>query len=184
MDATKFYKLIRAQIVHEDNLCNHRMTWLVALQAFLFGAYGFSLSAESGPNASAIAETIAKARAGIALVGMITPIVTAAAIWAAIRSIGRLVDRWHERSPDEVNSHPQIIGNHSMEYRRGTYLGQVPLMSIPFICFCGWFYIGFENTYPILSYLAYVAVALAIFAACLSIFYAGSLFERRKSRRT
>ena len=34
-----FYKLIRGQIEHEDNLIGTRLNWFMASQSFLFSAY-------------------------------------------------------------------------------------------------------------------------------------------------
>ena len=39
-----FYRLIRSQIEHEDNLNSQRLSWFVASQAFLFTAYAIVLS--------------------------------------------------------------------------------------------------------------------------------------------
>ena len=39
-----FYQLTRSHIEHEDELLHQRLTWLFAIQAFLFTAYGFSLN--------------------------------------------------------------------------------------------------------------------------------------------
>jgi len=33
---------IRQMIAHEDDLINHRLTWLAQLQGFLFAALGFA----------------------------------------------------------------------------------------------------------------------------------------------
>ena len=39
-----FYRLIRSQIEHEDNLNSQRLSWFVASQSFLFTAYAIVLS--------------------------------------------------------------------------------------------------------------------------------------------
>ena len=43
----QYYKIIRSQIEHEDNLINQRLSWFVAAQAFLFSAYAILLNAPS-----------------------------------------------------------------------------------------------------------------------------------------
>jgi hypothetical protein len=40
-----FYKMIREQIEHEDNLIAQRLSWYVAAQSFLFSGYAISLNA-------------------------------------------------------------------------------------------------------------------------------------------
>jgi hypothetical protein len=43
----QYYRIIRSQIEHEDNLINQRLSWFVAAQAFLFSAYAILLNAPS-----------------------------------------------------------------------------------------------------------------------------------------
>src|SRR5436190_435401 len=43
----EYYQIIRAQIEHEDNLINQRLSWFVAAQSFLFTAYAILLNAPS-----------------------------------------------------------------------------------------------------------------------------------------
>ena len=40
----EYYKLIRSQIEHEDNLNSQRLSWFVASQSFLFTAYAIVVS--------------------------------------------------------------------------------------------------------------------------------------------
>jgi hypothetical protein len=37
------YSKFREYVQHEDNLINNRMTWMLAIQGFLYAAYGFSV---------------------------------------------------------------------------------------------------------------------------------------------
>src|SRR5215207_9741780 len=39
------YKVVRDKWVHEDNLTNHRLSWLLDSQALLFAAYGVFIAA-------------------------------------------------------------------------------------------------------------------------------------------
>jgi hypothetical protein len=178
MDVEKFYEALRNQIIHEDNLCNHRMTWLIGLQAFLFGAYGFSLSAEGAAGAvpgAAVLNVISSARIGFAVAGMLSPIPVLFALWAAVRSIAALVDRWHEKfTTDDHESCPQIIGNHSPEKQRGTLLGQTPLFAIPVLLTGVWIYIGWHTDHfvQVASYIALITLAVSV------IFSAGFFFAR------
>ena len=173
-----FYREIRDQIKHEDNLCNNRMTWLIALQGFLFTAYGFSISAEAGTNGDQIKQTIAITHAALVLLGTSSAIVIAAALFAAVWSIHRLVDRWYDSYTIEVTKEfPQIIGSYSSEKRRGTRLGQVPLYVIPGICCLVWLYIQYGDTAR--GYFAAVAATIIVCGCCI---YAGMFIEKRKSK--
>jgi hypothetical protein len=46
----EFYKLVRGQIEHEDNLMGTRLNWFVASQSFLFSAYAIVTSNLTGKN--------------------------------------------------------------------------------------------------------------------------------------
>jgi hypothetical protein len=180
MEPEKFYTQLRDQIVHEDNLCNQRMTWLIALQAFLFGAYGFSLSAEGAAGAKDISQVINSARTGFAVAGVLSPIPVLAALWAAVRSIGALVDRWHRDFPESVGRSPQIIGNHSPERSRGTLLGQTPLFAIPVLLSAVWFYIGL-HTETFVKIGIFIAVGTLISSAMFSAgFFYARYFSQKK----
>src|SRR3978361_1317658 len=43
-----FYRLIRSQIEHEDNLNSQRLSWFVASQSFLFTAYAIVVGNSPG----------------------------------------------------------------------------------------------------------------------------------------
>ena len=52
----EFYKLIRGQIEHEDNLIGTRLNWFTASQSFLFSAYAIVTSSLTGKNAQWVNE--------------------------------------------------------------------------------------------------------------------------------
>lgn len=39
----KLYEIYRTYVVHEDNLTNNRMTWLLSIHGFLYATYGIAL---------------------------------------------------------------------------------------------------------------------------------------------
>lgn len=41
----EFYRVLRTAIEHEDQLINHRLSWLVSSQAFMLTAFAISLNA-------------------------------------------------------------------------------------------------------------------------------------------
>lgn len=51
----EYYKIIRSQIEHEDNLINQRLSWFLAAQAFLFTAYAILLNAPTEVRAQKFA---------------------------------------------------------------------------------------------------------------------------------
>ena len=46
-----YYRIIRSQVEHEDNLSTQRLNWLLAGQAFLFTAYAIVSNADTGTSA-------------------------------------------------------------------------------------------------------------------------------------
>jgi hypothetical protein len=129
----EFFELTRKQIEHEDSLVNNRTTWLLSLQAFLFAAYGFSLSAKSnlkplGGPTSTIDEKytqqlqtsleishqlINSARVLFAWMTFLSSIVLLCGIAAAAASMNKLVKQWRDRVKAKSigeTAYPQIIG--------------------------------------------------------------------------
>jgi hypothetical protein len=76
----EIYKLYREKISHEDHLTNFRMSWFVALQAFLFSAFALSLGRNTG-NIHAIPTIL------FGLVGAFSCLATWVSVWAANRAI-------------------------------------------------------------------------------------------------
>ena len=164
MTPDDYYREIRDHIKHEDLLCNQRMTWLVTLQAFLFGAYGFSLSAEFGPHGtfSNVQITVATAREGIALMGILSSFVIFASLFGALRSIDRLARNWHDYASKMVlTSVPPIIGTYSELQPKGTGLGQIPILVIPVTFPLIWAYMLFGDT-PLGNFFAAFGLIIAI----------------------
>lgn len=130
-DGEAYYLQIRDQIKHEDNLCNNRMTWLISLQSFLFGAYGFTA------NISPSNTSIETARSAFCTVGIISASAIALSLMASRQSSNKLVDRWFA-SIYYSDAFPPIIGTYSKIKRRGTRLGYYPLLIIPSGCIIAW----------------------------------------------
>jgi hypothetical protein len=175
-----FYKELRDHLKHEDNLCNNRMTWLITLQAFLFTAYGFSLSAEavlgSNSDSSTLLPLIKDARTSFALVGAASALIILAALCAAMLSISKLVSKWYEAPIAVRRQFPQIIGNSSKTRPNGTYLGQTPLYLIPLLSIVMWARISYN---PEIQWIIPAAL-LGVFVLGVSI-YTGVMIERRNT---
>lgn len=157
-----YYEMLRKQIEHEDNLCNNRMTWLIALQAFLFSAYGFSLGAEANtkPENLQFLSLIHQARFWFAILGVSSSLAILAALFAAILSVGRLVDKWYKFPDESVNEFPPIIGNSQNDLQKGMYLGQTPLIILPLISIVMWAKLSFNDSLQ--WYLTWGFTGLAI----------------------
>ncbi len=187
-DEITFYKLTRAQIEHEDALINHRMTWLLTLQAFLFGAYGVSFGAESVAqsarisriamprmgNADNLSKTIDhlnevtdalinhihEARTVFAVMTFISSIALLSGIGAAAVSMGRLVRTWKDYVGQRVDEYPQIIGD-TVPYA-GRYAGLVPPFLLPVATSAVWLFLEGDNPTVKDGVLLVVIIALLI----------------------
>ncbi len=106
VSAIDFYRLIRGQIEHEDNLITQRLSWFLASQAFLFSAFAIVLNA---PLQSRFGD-----RVQIVFFKLI-PIIAIAvglliwlAIWGGILAMRRLRVMLHARS--DLADFPMIQG--------------------------------------------------------------------------
>jgi hypothetical protein len=169
-----FYKETRDHIKHEDMLINNRMTWLIGLQAFLFGAYGFSLSAQSTVESARVSLSLAKdvsdsalnleltnsltiistARLGFALTGICSALALFVGIVAASFSMGSLVKVRNEKYPKECQQYPQIMGNTKIFRTVGKYAGLSPALTLPWVCIYVWGVLGvLEDKIDLLKYI-------------------------------
>src|ERR1051325_3635716 len=73
----KFWEALRTAIVHEDNLVNHRLTWLLTIEGFLLG--GFFLVQNSLLSAKLAIRTV------IAIESLLT-IIFLGSIWICLIS--------------------------------------------------------------------------------------------------
>lgn len=70
------YLEVRQQVEHEDNLLNHRLTWLMTSQSFLFAVYAIQYAAPTGGPAAYLFQVIPVV--GIVCAGLIYLSVVAA----------------------------------------------------------------------------------------------------------
>ena len=83
-----FYRIIRAQIEHEDNLVTQRLSWFLASQAFLFSALAILIN---GPEVSRFGarEQMVFFRV-IPVLGIAIGVLIWFAIWGGVLSMARL----------------------------------------------------------------------------------------------
>ena len=186
IDDVTFYELTRNQIEHEDRLIDHRMTWLLTLQAFLFGAFGFSLSAESNlqstkrlnPSFDITAATgfIHHARVGFALMTFASSAVLLCGVAAAAMSMRNLVGQWDNRQLIDRGKYPQIIGRDVPLL--GIYGGLLPTYLLPVASSAVWLW--FEQDEKLVQWGFGVVAAFAIIGLVpVVVFHAGKQASRR-----
>jgi hypothetical protein len=91
MKKPRSYEDLREKWVHEDDLLNHRVTWLLLSQTLLFAAYGVCLAAPTDPK---FPQEIERLVAVIPLLGIALAVAVSAAIagaYFAQRSLERLL---------------------------------------------------------------------------------------------
>ena len=118
---------IRRLWEHEDNLINHRMTWLGVVQALLFAAYGTLLNLK--PNETCVSlEQIKGIQEMIIWVGFFTSALIAIGIAAAIFAMYKI---------------KKICGhNHLGITNTTTIMGWICAGGIPVVFITAWLYLN------------------------------------------
>lgn len=179
MTNEKFFELTRAQIEHEDRLINNRVTWLLSLQAFLFGAYGFTVSAQATLLAQKVdvsaLDFVDHARRGLAIMSFFASVVLLTGVAAAAGSMAQLVSRWDDRLRKAGNvdsDYPQVIGRAVSGL--GIYGGLAPTYALPVLAALVWVFLE-----P--NWVTGAAAATTFSIAVFSAFY--TLGYRRGARK-
>jgi len=116
-------KTVRDMIVHESNLMNQRLTWMMQLNGFLFAALAFAWrdSKQLVPVLAAL--------------GISTSMSIMRSLYIAHGVCNALADRWAE------NKHPQYQGpgviGHQTKGRLCSWT--LPWFSLPFLLALAWF---------------------------------------------
>lgn len=113
------WKRVREQIAHEDELIHQRTTWLITINAFLFGGFFLSQKGDAVDEFKTLADYFSWL---IPLVGVALSWAAQVGIEAAMRQVKLISNWWIQRKrmdprnysidPDDANNvrHPQLIG--------------------------------------------------------------------------
>lgn len=105
MEQEKYYDTIRSMIHHETTLRNNRLTWMLALQGFLFAAYGVLWC---------------KSLLAIIVVGL-TGLCTSLSICFGLNICSKAIDTLNKLGPQENDIQrgkwPPVIGHCQKKYR-------------------------------------------------------------------
>jgi hypothetical protein len=91
LSTTDYYRIIRGQVEHEDNLMMQRLNWFITSQSFLFSAYAIDVTSffSSPPLAnSELSDTRQLLRILIPLVAIIASGVILSTIVAGVLAAG------------------------------------------------------------------------------------------------
>jgi len=164
------WKRVRSAIEHENELTNHRLTWLLTSQAFLFAAYvlTFQVSAKNDviPEMRPFYRYVL---AAIAITGILVCGYLSLGVLAAQKQHEKLEDWWAKRNIDDAKRHPPLCGAAPL-----FFLG-LPYYLFPFVFWVAWiiFLIVSLSEYvvPHASKIGFITLIIAAAIALLGIGY-------------
>jgi hypothetical protein len=126
----ELYRVVRAEIEHEDQLINHRLSWLVSSQSFLLTGFAVSLNAPipmRTPEFERVNHILFNVLpyAGLAMVAFIYP-----TILGAMLAMGRL--RRHVRGRKPHGFPPVQVSNFTL------FLGHLGPVFVPWVFIAAW----------------------------------------------
>lgn len=105
LQCRELYKILRDYVVHEDNLINNRLGWLLTSQGLLFSAFALSLD----KNTKSI--DVGILHISIFLVGIVMGIISFTIVLQARLAIEGLHSIWNEvRSFSDKSDYPRLTG--------------------------------------------------------------------------
>ena len=168
---------VRSAIEHENELTNHRITWLLNSQAFLFAAFVLTFQASSrndvAPNNYPVYKIVLSA---IALTGIFVCAYLSLGILAAQKQHNTLVEWWQNRNKDHAN-HPPICGKAPLAYIN------LPYYSFPFVFWIAWiiFVVAAlaEYIFPYASKIGEILLIIVAILAFVAIGFGLAEYRRR-----
>ncbi len=107
LDDKARWEIARGIIQHEDTLTNHRLTWLVTIEGFVFAAVGFCLKALIESERSASKPALWLIVLVLAVLGAVFPALMHIPIERAARQVFEVKDWWDEKRAN----FPAIVGS-------------------------------------------------------------------------
>jgi hypothetical protein len=125
---------IRQMIAHEDDLINHRLTWLAQLQGFLFAALGFAWEKDR------------VLVPGLVVVGIVTALSVHAACLFSGKAVNGLREEWEKNKPTAPDAYngPDVIGYCAEKEKKSLvrFLGRfLPWKVLPLFFALAWIWI-------------------------------------------
>jgi hypothetical protein len=133
MSPADFYRLIRSQIEHEDNLNSQRLSWFVASQSFLFTAYAIVLSNLSPGKLPLIERQLNGLVLVIPIVALLTCMLIFATIVAGAIAMSNLRRMYSSHERSAADTLPPVQG-----YRLTQLCGQAGPLGLPPVFIIVW----------------------------------------------
>lgn len=191
------WKITRAAIEHENLLTNHRLTWLLASQGFLFAIYGLVLkeavpalfAIENGSTThpsvdmKALSALYMWVLLALSVTGILVCLHLSLGLKAAHEHHARL-ERWFKRRDHPRDRRPPLAGKNPRLLRRW----DVPYWLFPFIFAIAWLILLLV---PFLPYAPgffgllgpWLLGSLAVVVAGYLVWVVATKVERRRSKR-
>ncbi|GBE93183.1 hypothetical protein [Nostoc cycadae] len=175
------WKRVRSAIEHEDQLTNHRVTWMLTSQGFLFAAFALVFQASTKTDVQYELRAFYQyLLSGLAATGIFVSLYLRLALRAAEIQTEILRGWWVERIGERYKNHPPISGTPP-----NWLLRMLPFSSFPILFVLSWiifvlivlldFIKPYANTIGTFSLLLTLILGLVIF---------GFMLGRRKYSKT
>ena len=166
------WKRVRSAIEHENELTNHRLTWMLTSQAFLFAAFALMFQASTKTDVDKSLLPFYKyVLAGISLTGILSAAYLSSGLAAAHKQHQLLEKWWADRITDDAR-HPPISGKPPQFF--------LPYYGFPFIFVLGWLVFTLVTLKDFLAlYADRIGFVLLILVAVIAVFSLGWLAARR-----
>jgi hypothetical protein len=172
------WKRVRSAIEHENQLMNHRVTWLLTCQGFLIAAFALVFQAYTKTDVTQEWRVFYQyILSGLAVTGTLVSLYVRLSLRAAEIQHENLRLWWETRIGTRNNFHPPICGTPP------TWLiKKLPYSSFPILFVLSWIiFVLIVLLDTIKQYTNQIGIALLIFALALGLFIFGFMFGRRKA---
>jgi hypothetical protein len=170
------WKRVRSAIEHENELTNHRLTWMLTSQAFLFAAFALMFQASTKNDVDKLLLPFYKyVLAGISLTGILSAAYLSSGLAAAHKQ-HKLLEKWWDDRKADVARHPPISGKPTQFF--------LPYSFFPFIFVLGWLVFTLVTLNDFLAtYADRIGFVLLILAAVIAVFSLGWLAKAWEAKR-
>lgn len=171
------WKRVRSAIEHENELTNHRLTWLLTSQAFLFAAFALVFQASTKTDVKdELRPFYQYILAGFAVTGLFACAYLSLGLLAAQRQHERLEAWWAKREQKMSRRHPPICGISPLFFLK------LPYYSFPLVFVVAWIIFLLTTLKDlILPHANEIGVVLLSMAVVVGLILFGFVLGRRHS---
>ncbi|OKH41695.1 hypothetical protein FACHB389_04165 [Nostoc calcicola FACHB-389] len=184
------WKICRDLIQHEDNLINHRMTWLISSNFFLFSAFFVIFNSLTPTPTLTLTQVVNKNQHLAEIFSLLIPLIGIAicwTVWQLVRAATGQVDNvntWWNRQLEKYlannKNYPSLIGQSKYNSRDWKNIYSI----LPFIMTVAWVMLlcvsltkGFKPGTFSYGLITLVAIALLFY---IGLFLKGNLSKRKQ----